>query len=353
MRGEMLIGLSVVCLLAGGCDRENGEERTKRVITLGAYTVPKEVYEHVVFPRFREYWKEKTGQVVEFQASYVGSGSQSRAIAAGFEADVAALSLEWDIIRLEEAGLITTDWRRELPYGGIVSKSLDVIGVRKGNPHNIRDWEDLAKEGVEVLHPNPRTSGGAMWDVLSIYGSALRETEESTGKKDLDYAASRLRRIERNVRTMGKSQRINVTYFEQGIGDAVITYENELKLRQRQGKEYEIVYPRSTIQIENPVAIVDTYVERHGNRDIVEAFATFLWTEEVQRGFAELGFRVPHEKVANEYAWKYPVVDLLFTIDYYGGWPRAAETMFGPEGIWTRVMENLGRPEAGLKDVKR
>jgi sulfate transport system substrate-binding protein len=230
---------------------------------------------------------------------------------------------------------------------------VDVIGVRPGNPKGIRDWEDLTREGLEVMHPNPRTSGGAMWDVLAIYGSALRETELSQGKKNYAAAAARLRGVEQNVKTMGKSQRINVTYFEQGMGDAVVTYENELMLRLRQGKEYEIVYPRSTILIENPVAIVDASVERHGNRDVVEAFVNFLWTEEVQRGFAEFGFRVPQEKVAGDYAWKYPEVELLFTIDAFGGWPRAVSEVFGPQGAWTRVMEELGKPEAGLSEGEK
>jgi sulfate/thiosulfate-binding protein len=352
MNQKILLWVLMTCLLSGGCSRKEKQETTTRIITFGAYTVPKEVYEQIVFPNFKKYWKEKTGEAVEFKSSYVGSGSQSRAIAAGFEADVAALSLEWDVIRLENAGLVTTDWRNDFPYGGIVTRSLDVIGVRQGNPQNIRDWEDLKREGLEVMHPNPRTSGGAMWDVLSIYGSALRESEVLTGRKDFDYAAKRLRGIEKNVKTMGKSQRVNVTYFEQGLGDAVITYENELMLRQKQGKEYDIVYPRSTILIENPVAIVDAYVQRHGNRDVVEAFVNFLWTEEVQRGFAEFGFRVPHEKVAKEYAWKYPEVDLAFSVDFYGGWPSAVDTMFGPGGVWTTIMENLGKPEAGLKKGK-
>ena len=352
MKWKVLFCFVTMSLLFGGCKRGEKQETAKRIITLGAYTVPKEVYEQIVFPKFKEYWKKRTGEDVEFKASYVGSGSQSRAIAAGFEADIAALSLEWDIIRLENAGLITTDWCKKFPYSGIVTRSLDVIGVRKGNPHNIHEWEDLKQKGLEVLHPNPRTSGGAMWDVLAIYGSALKETEVSTGEKNLDLAAARLRGIEKNVKMMGKSQRINVTYFEQGLGDVIVTYENELKLRQRQGKDYEIVYPRSTILIENPVAIVDTYVERHGNRDVVEGFVNFLWTEDVQRGFAEFGFRVPHEKVAREYAWKYPEVDLVFTIDYYGGWPKAVEAMFGPDGTWTKIMEDLGKPEAGLKEEK-
>lgn len=353
MKWKVLFSLLAISFLLGGCNRGEKKETAKKTITLGAYTVPKEVYEQIVFPKFKEYWKKRAGEDVEFKASYVGSGSQSRAIAAGFEADVAALSLEWDIIRLEQAGLVTTDWRNTFPHGGIVSRSLDVIGVRKGNPRNIRDWDDLTVEGLEVMHPNPRTSGGAMWDVLSIYGSAIRETEVSTGNMNLDVAGERLRNIEKNVKTMGKSQRINVTYFEQGMGDAVITYENELMLRLKQGKEYEIVYPRSTILIENPVAIVDANVERHANRDVVEAFVNFLWTEEVQRGFAEFGFRVPHEKVAGEYAWKYPEVDLIFDIGYFGGWPKAVEDMFGPEGVWTKTMEKLGRPETGLKDVKK
>src|SRR4026209_2095163 len=229
-------------------------------LTLGAYTTPREAYAEVI-PLFQAYWLEKSGQKVTFEESYQGSGAQSRAVAEGFEADIVALSLEADITRIEKAGLITHDWRSE-PYGGMVSTSVVAFAVREGNPKNIKDWSDLAQPGLEILTPNPKTSGGAMWNVLALYGAAQRGHVEGFTADDAG-AQDFLLSVLQNVSIMDKGARESITTFEKGVGDVAITYENEVLVGQKAGIKYELVLPSSTIQIDNPAAVVDTYVDKH------------------------------------------------------------------------------------------
>lgn len=341
MRSRYLFLL--ILLTMGACrkgDRPSADGDV--VLTLGAYTVPKEAYQKEILPAFRQYWKEKTGQTVRFEESYIGSGAQSRAIAAGFEADIAALSLEKDVQRLADLGLIEHDWKGSR-YGGFVTRSVVVIAFREGNPRNIRDWEDLTREDVRVLYPSPKTSGGAMWDVNAIYGAGLRSSEDRSGTADPAYAKSLLKSIQRNVRVMDKSARASMTTFENGIGDAILTYENEVLLRHMQERALPFVIPRATILIENPIAVIDRNVDKHGNREAAEAFVDFVMTEASQRAFAEYGFRSVNDRVAAAFAEKYPRPELLFDIEYLGGWENVHTVLYGPEGAWTEVVDELAR----------
>ncbi len=311
-------------------------------LIFAAYTVPKEAYQKEIIPLFKKYWKEKTGQTVKFEESYEASGAQSRAIAAGLEADIAALSLEKDIHRLKDAGLITHDWKNNR-YNGMVTNSLVVIAFRPGNPKNIRDWEDLTKNNVDVIYPSPKTSGGAMWAVNAIYGAGLKMSEVKTGIKNSDTARQLLKSIQRRVKVMDKSGRLSVTTFENGIGDALVTYEDEVLLRQKQGKEFPYVTPEATILIENPIALIDKNVEKHQTREIAEAFIDFVHTKEAQRLYAQYGLRPVHEEVAKEFAEKYPVPKYLFDIKYLGGWDQVENDLYGKNGIWTKIIEELER----------
>ncbi|MCS7039731.1 MAG: sulfate ABC transporter substrate-binding protein [Caldilineales bacterium] len=310
-------------------------------LILGAYTTPREAYAEII-PLFRDAWKSKTGQDVQFQESYLGSGAQSRAIVAGFEADIAALSLEADITRIQDAGLITHDWRSK-PYNGIVTTSIVVLVVRKGNPKHIQDWDDLTQPGLSILTPNPKTSGGAMWNILALYGAALRGFVEGVPPGDEAAAREFLKAVLKNVSVMDKGARESITNFEKGVGDVAITYENEALVGQQSGQDYEFIIPRSTILIENPVAVIDAYVDRHGTRQVAEAFVDFLWTPEAQRIFARHGLRVVDPQVAQEMADRYPPVTDLFTIDAFGGWAKAMPAFFGEDGIYTQVIEEVQR----------
>ncbi len=311
-------------------------------LVLAAYTVPKEAYEKEIVPAFQKFWKEKTGRDVVIQQSYEASGAQARAVVGGFEADVAALSLEGDVDLITKAGLITSDWKSR-PWKGIITRSVVAIGVRDGNPKKITDWQDLTRPDVEVLYPNPKTSGGAMWCVNAIYGAGLKMSEEKTGRADPVAAAALLKAVQARVKVMDKSGRESVTTFERGIGDAMVTYENEVLLRKLQGREIPIVIPRSTILIENPVAIVDRYVDKHGTRELAEAFVQFLHSDVAQRAFAHYGFRPASPTVLQEFAAQYPTPPLLFDIAYMGGWTKVREMLYGNDGVWTRVTTELGQ----------
>jgi sulfate/thiosulfate-binding protein len=341
-----IVAFLLIAILATGCSANNATETTGNEvkIVLAGYTTPREAYRELI-PIFQQQWKEKTGQTVTFEESYQGSGAQSRAVAEGFEADVVALSLEADVIRLEDAGLITHDWRSK-SFGGMVSTSVVAFAVREGNPKNIQDWADLARPDLEVLTPNPKTSGGAMWNILGLYGAAQRGQVEGYSADDTG-AQDFLLDVLANVTVMDKSARDSIVTFEKGVGDVAITYENEVLVGQQAGQNYELVLPTSTIQIDNPIAIVDTYVDKHGSREVAEAFVEFLFTPEAQQIFAKHGLRSPDPEVAKTTAEQYPPIEDLFTIDHFSGWKQATPTFFGDAGIFYEVLAEVQGIQTG------
>jgi len=314
-------------------------EAASRELLLAVYSVPKEVYEQRLIPAFKEQWKQRTGQDLQIRTSYAASGAQARAIIGGFEADVAALSVEGDVDQISKAGLITHDWRA-VPGKGYVTASVVAFGVRKGNPKGVKAWEDLAKPGVEVLYPNPKTSGGAMWDVIAIYGAGLKRGEPKQPPES--RAASLLKGIQKNVKVMDKSGRESVTTFERGMGDVIITYENELLPRVKAGRPIDVIVPEETILIENPAAVVDRYVDKHKTRDVAEAFLAFLSSDDAQRAFADYDFRGP-SALGSQTGKTFPRPAQLFTIAELGGWEKISSYLFGPQGLWTRTVEELAR----------
>jgi sulfate transport system substrate-binding protein len=338
----------LVSVVLSGCsasskpsNSENaGKSATKNngtvTLTIGGYSTIKDEFE-AIFPLFQKEWKKKTGQTVVFKESYQGSGSQALNIANGFEADIAALSLEGDINKIVKAGLITHDWK-SVPHGGIITKSIAAFGVRNGNPKGIKDWSDLTKSGVQVLFPNPKTSGGARWDVNAIYGAGLKVSEEKTGKQDPAQAKELLSKIYKNVKSLDKSGEESMSTFDKGTGDVIITYENELLDRIKSGKKYEEIIPKYTTSIENPAAIVDKYVDKHGTRKVAEAFLNFLWTPEAQKVFAESGFRSVDPAVAKDYANKFKQPEGLFDTNYLGGWNKVGNDLYSDGGLWDQVV---------------
>ncbi len=347
---RMLMTLTLMSLLLAACGgpaaaptqsaspTQAGKPPVKLI--LGAYTTPREAYGKIV-PLFAAAWKASAGQEVMFEESYQGSGAQSRAIVEGFEADVTALSLEADITRIEKAGLITHDWK-SVGNQGIVSTSIVVFAVRKGNPKGIHDWADLAQPGLEILTPDPKTSGGAMWNILALFGAALRGQVDGVPANDEAAATGFLKAVFKNVIVMDKGARESITNYEQGVGDVAITYENEVLVGQKGGQDYEMVIPRSTILIENPVAVVDAYVDKHGTREAAEGFVNFLFTQEAQQLFAEHGLRSVDSEVAKATASQYPPVADLFTIDQqFNGWKEATPKVFGDDGIFTLAIAEV------------
>ena len=248
--------------------------------------------------------------------------------------------MEKDINRLKDAGLITHDWKKK-QHNGFVTRSVVVIAFRSGNPKNIGNWEDLAKEGINVLYPSPKTSGGAMWDINAIYGAGLKLTEIKKGTPDRIYAKELLKSIQKRVKVMDKSGRGSITTYENGIGDAIITYENEAVLRQKQGKDFPFIIPEATILIENPIALIDKNVDKHHNREVAEAFIEFVHKKNAQQAFAKYGFRPVDNEILEEFKEQYPVPKYLFDIHYLGGWDRIQKELYGKDGIWTKVIEEL------------
>ncbi len=346
---KKLTAALLLAVVLGGCagpakesSGGNAEALGKGDVTLvvGAYSVAKDAMADLL-PLFREQWLAETGQKVAFQESYEASGTQARSIVGGFEADVAILAMETDLDKIEKAGMITHDWRAAAG-GGMVTRSLVVMGTREGNPLGIRDWEDLMQDGVKVLYPNPKTSGGAQWDINAIYGAGLKLSEERGGEKDPAYAKAFLASIHDNVESLDKSGRASMAAFEYGVGDVIVTYENELLARIRQGVPYEIVMPKHTILIENPAAVIDANADRHGTRELAEAFVAFLGSPGAQRVWVEHGFRPVDAAVAEETAGRFAgQPEGLFDIGYLGGWDAVREELYSKKGVWYQVLAGL------------
>ena len=314
-------------------------------LTLGAYSVVREAFHDAILPAFARHWKTTTGRSVRFEESYSGSGAQSRAIASGFDADVAVLSLEGDINRLVKAGLVKKGWQSG-PNRGMITRSLVVVGVRDGNPRNIHDWSDLAAPDVDVLYPDPKTSGGARWNINAIYGAGLLAPKFTGGKPDKAAARALLARVQARVVNMDSSGRQSMATFERGTGDAVVTYENELLLqRTMTGKAAPYVVPPATLLIEGPAAIVDASVRRHGNRKLAEAFLAFLVTEEAQKILADYGFRPLDPKL--EPPGRAPLPPRLFTMADLGGWSKVNKEVYDPGGVWDALFTGSGAKERG------
>ncbi len=328
-----LVLFLVGCLLVA-C--EPSKRPVDRSLTLGAYTTPREVYGKKLIPGFTQAWKVKHQEDVHFQESYLGSGAQARAIVGGFEADVAALSLAPDIMTLVKAGLVEPTWSQG-SVQGMVSQSIVVLAVRAGNPKGIKDWEDIAKPGINVVTPNVRTSGGAMWNIAAIYGAVLRG--KTSLAADKASASDLMKRILANVSVMDKGARESLITFEQGVGDVAITYENEVIAAKRAGRSYDYVIPRATLLIENPVAIVTAVAKKHGTLDLAQEFVAYLSTADAQRAFAEFGYRPVLESVKAEHQASFPAVEDLFTVRDLGGWDTLQTELFQPGALYEQAIK--------------
>jgi sulfate/thiosulfate-binding protein len=326
--------LSLVTLCGCGGD-STGKAGATDTLRIGAYSVVKEVFHEKLLPTFAAQWKQKTGRTVTFEESYNASGAQARAIKSGLPSDVAILSLEGDMEQLVEAGLVKSTWK-DTPNKGMLTRSLVVIGVRPGNPKAIKDWDDLAKPGVGVLYPDPKTSGGAKWNIGAMYGAALLKSKaEHDGKPDLEAVKSLLAKVQANVVNMDSSGRQSMTTFERDSSDAIVTYENELLFRKKQGRDIPYIVPPSTLQIDGPVALVDKNVDKNKSREVAEAFLAFMLSPEGQAIFVEYGFRPVDPKAPD--TDKPPLPEKLFTIGDLGGWKAVNKEVFGPTGLWSAV----------------
>ena len=318
-----------------GCQPSTGPNPD--ALKIGAYSVVREVFHDGLLPAFKAKWKAETGREAVFEEAYNASGAQARQIASGFDADLAVLSHSGDMDLLARAGKVKSDWNAG-EHKGILTNSLVVIGHRQGNPKSIHDWSDLARPGLGVLYPDPKTSGGARWNINAIYGAALLDARDKN-REAPDLAAVRelLAGVQANVVNMDQSGRQSMAnFFERKTGDAVVTYENELLLRAREGDPVPYVVPPSTLLIESPVAVVDDSVAKHGNGELVAAFVAFLYSDEGQAIFADYGFR-PVGKDADPASAARPAPARLFTAADLGGWAKLEEELYSTNGLWTAI----------------
>jgi sulfate transport system substrate-binding protein len=302
------------------------------------------VYDAKIIPAFKAMWKEKTGVEPQFFESYTGSTTQAQNVVNGSGADVVALSLAPDVQTIQDAGLITHDWTA-VADDGMVSSSVVVFDVRSGNPKGLNDFNDIAQPGVGILTPDPDQSGGARWNLVSIWGAATRGDVPEIAKGDEGDATDLLNSVASNVLAWDSSARTSIQNFEGGNGDVALTYENEVKTAQASGLDDEAVYPAGSILIENPVAVVDQNAAEHCVTDVANAFVEFLHTKEAKEYYTTTGYlRSTDEKqaAAGDPANGFPAIKDLFTVDDLGGWDELDSTLFGDNGIATQAKANAG-----------
>jgi len=299
-------------------------------LSLVAYSTPREAYAKLI-PMFQA---TPAGKDVDFTQSYGASGDQARAVKAGLKADIVALSLAPDVDDLVNAGLVDAKWKRQ-SYRGMVTDSVVVFAVRDGNPKKIKGWDDLLKPGVSVITPNPFTSGGARWNVMAAYGSWLK-----LGKTKAQ-ARQKLLGLFKNVSVQDKSARDSLNTFLSGKGDVLLTYENEAIAAQLAGQNLQYVIPRTTILIENPIAVLKS----SENKTEANAFVRFLKTPAAQQVFADRGYRPIVKSVLEKNRKKFPVRPGQFTIDQLGlgGWTKVQKDFFDPDkGIMATIEKQVG-----------
>lgn len=302
-----------------------------------SYDPTRELYQDVN-AGFAKYWQAKTGDKLSIKQSHGGSGKQARAVIDGLNADVLTLALAFDIDAVAEKGLLDKTWQKRLAHNASPYTSTIVFLVRKGNPKAIKDWNDLVKPGVAVITPNPKTSGGARWNYLAAWGYALKQ-KAGTNASAKDF----VQKLYKNVPVLESGARgSTVTFSERGIGDVLITWENEayLALKEFGPEKLQIVTPSSSILAEPPVTVVDKIVDKRGTRKVAEAYLNYLYTEEAQDTIGKHFYRPTSERASKKYAGQFAKVS-LFTIDeVFGGWTKAQKEHFSDAGVFDQIYQS-------------
>jgi sulfate/thiosulfate transport system substrate-binding protein len=333
----ILIGMVLNWAIVSCSSSNNAADSKATNLTLVSYAVTQSAYEKII-PQFVKQWQEKTGQTVTFEQSYGGSGSQTRAVIDGLEADIVALALALDTKKIEKAGLIQPGWEQELPNESIVHKSVAAF-VKRDDKIQLKNWSDLTNDGVKVITANPKTSGGARWNFLALWGSVTQ-----AGGDDRK-AQIFVEKVFQNAPVLPKDAReASDVFYKQGQGNVLINYENEVLLAKQKGDTSPYFVPADrNISIDNPVAIVDANVDKHGTREVAEAFAKFLFTQEAQQEFAKVGFRPVDLTVAEEFASQYPKINKLFTVKDLGGWETVQSKFFDDGADFDKILAKAGK----------
>jgi sulfate/thiosulfate-binding protein len=320
------VGIAVVALSATVGIAACGSSGSS--LSVVAYSTPQQVYEQGLEPAFK---KTSDGKDVDFSNSFGASGDQSRAVESGQPADVVEFSLQPDMQRLVDAGIVSSDWDQN-QYKGIVTNSVVTLMVRPGNPKHITTFDDLAKPDVDVIDPNPATSGGARWNIMAIYGSQIAE-----GKSPAEAQAF-VKQVLANTSVQDDSARDSLNTFSSGKGDVLVGYENDAIQAKKDGIDLEYVTPANTILIENPIAVTKDAPPE------AQKFVDFLYTDQGQQAFADAGYRPVVKSVADKNASKFPTPAGLFTIDKFGGWDKVSDPFFGDNGWVIQAEKDLGNP---------
>ncbi|MGB6964087.1 MAG: sulfate ABC transporter substrate-binding protein [Xanthobacteraceae bacterium] len=321
-----ILSLAVAATLAGSAQAAD-------ISLLNAsYDPTRELYAHLD-DAFAVKYKARTGRSVEVKTSNGGSGAQARAVIDGLDADVVTLALAYDVDAIADRGLIAPDWQTRLPNNSTPYTSTIVFLVRKGNPKGIKDWNDLVKPGVQIITPNPKTSGGARWNYLAAWGYALKKFGSE------DKAREFVKAVYANVPVLDTGARgSTITFVDRGVGDVLLAWENEAFLAVNElGKDkFDIVVPSLSILAEPPVAVVDKVVDRKGTRAPAEAFLKFIYSETGQTIAAKDYYRPRDPDIAKEFESKFPKLDLI-TINDFGGWRKAQTTHFADHGVFDSI----------------
>jgi sulfate/thiosulfate transport system substrate-binding protein len=310
-----------------------GSEGTVKLLNV-SYDPTRELYKDFN-EVFATSWQKKTGQTVTIEQSHGGSGKQSRAVSDGLEADVVTLALAYDVDAIAKNGLLSTDWQKRLPDNSAPYTSTVVFLVRKGNPKHIKDWNDLARPGVQVITPSPKTSGGARWNYLAAWGYALKQPGGSGAK-----AKQFVSQLYKNVPVLDSGARgSTATFVQRGIGDVFISWENEAFLAMKElGKDkFEMVVPSISILAEPTVAVVDKVVDKHGTRQVAEAYLKYLYSPEGQEIAAKHYYRPRSKEVAAKYSKQFPKIKLFTINDVFGGWAKAQKAHFDDGGTFDQI----------------
>ncbi len=285
---------------------------------------------------FARHWKEKTGQDINIKQSHGGSGKQARSVIDGLRADVVTLALAYDIDAIaERAKLLPTNWQEKYPNNSAPYTSTIVFLVKKNNPKNIKDWDDLVKEGVQIITPNPKTSGGARWNYLAAYGYALKKFGN-----DETLATEFVRKLFANVPVLDTGARgATTTFVQRGIGDVLLAWENEafLAVQEIGNGQFDIIVPSVSILAEPPVAVVDKNASKHGTLEIAREYLNFLYSKEAQLLAGKNFYRPSDPEIAAQFDDKFPKTDFIHIADF-GGWKAAQKKHFDDGGVFDRIM---------------
>ncbi|TAK91316.1 MAG: sulfate ABC transporter substrate-binding protein [Aquabacterium sp.] len=329
------LALAALTAVAGVASLVPAVAQAKEVTLLNvSYDPTRELYQEYN-AAFAKYWKAKTGDDVSVKASHGGSGKQARSVIDGLEADVVTLALAYDIDAIADKGLLSTDWQKKFKFNSTPYSSTIVFLVRKGNPKNIKTWDDVVKPGNAVITANPKTSGGARWAYLAAYGYALKKNNGDDAK-----ARDFIKKLFEHVPVLDSGARgATVSFSERGLGDVLLSWESEVGLIKKEfgDDKFDVIYPSVSILAEPPVAVVDKVVDKRGTRDVAQAYLEYLYSPAGQDLIGKNYYRPTDPKAAAKYAKQFPKLNLFTVDDTFGGWTKAQKTHFADGGVFDQI----------------